>query len=136
MAGTKTRVDREGRTELHYAALDGKSRRVRAFLSGGADPSAKDKAGWTPLHAAVQSYRLEVAALLIQHGAEVDAQDANGNTPLSTAVFESRGRGQMIALLRRAGADPLRKNHHGVSPLNLARDIANYDVAQFFADLQ
>jgi hypothetical protein len=26
-------------------------------------------------------------------------------------------------------------NHHGVSPLSLARTIANYDVAQFFADL-
>lgn len=44
--------------------------------------------------------------------------------------------GEMIALLRRAGADPLRENHHGVSPLSLARDIGNYDVAQFFSDLQ
>jgi ankyrin repeat protein len=41
----------------------------------------------------------------------------------------------MIHLLRQHGADPLRTNHYGVSPLSLARTIGNYDVSQFFADL-
>jgi hypothetical protein len=41
----------------------------------------------------------------------------------------------MIVFLRQAGADPIRQNHHGVSPLSLARKIGNYDVAQFFSDL-
>jgi uncharacterized protein len=54
---------------------------------------------------------------------------------LSDAVFNSRGHGGLIAILRKRGADPYRKNHHGVSPLDLARTIANFDVAQFFADL-
>ena len=38
-------------------------------------------------------------------------------------------------LLRDSGADPLHKNNHGVSPLILARTIANYDVRQFFTDI-
>ena len=29
----------------------------------------------------------------------------------------------------------MRKNRHGVSPVSLARNIANYDVAQFFTDV-
>jgi hypothetical protein len=34
-----------------------------------------------------------------------------------------------------AGADPAACNNHGVSPLALARTIANYNVARFFADV-
>jgi ankyrin repeat protein len=51
--------------------------------------------------------------------------------PLSHAVFESRGRGEMIRLLLSFGADKALKNKHGVSPENLARTIANYDVSIF-----
>jgi ankyrin repeat protein len=72
---------------------------------------------------------------LLDAGAPVNARDANGNTPLSDAVFRSRGRGDVIKLLRDRGADPTLKNNHGVSPLSLAHTIANYDVRQFFADL-
>jgi ankyrin repeat protein len=131
----KPTVDKLGRTELHYAALENKVDLVRSLLAAGADPSAKDKTGWTPLHAAAQGYSTESASLLIQHRAQIDAEDAHGNTPLFRAVFESKGRGDLIALLRKAGADPNHKNRHGVSPLSLSRTIANYDVARFFSDL-
>jgi hypothetical protein len=52
-----------------------------------------------------------------------------------TAVFESRGRGDVIELLRANGADPRKGNAHGQTPVGLARLIANFDVARFFADL-
>jgi hypothetical protein len=41
----------------------------------------------------------------------------------------------LIELLRQRGADPLRANDSGQTPLGLARMIANYDVGRFFADL-
>jgi hypothetical protein len=41
----------------------------------------------------------------------------------------------VIESLRRAAADPYAANSSGVTPLSLARTIANYNVAQFFADL-
>ena len=41
----------------------------------------------------------------------------------------------LIQLCARRGADPRVKNKHGVSPVKLARTIANYDVRQFFTDL-
>jgi ankyrin repeat protein len=127
--------DREGRTDLHYAALQDDETRARALLSSGFDVNAPDRLGFTPLHLAAQEMALTVAALLLENGAEVDPINSFGNTPLFTAVFNSRGRGEMINLLRRAGADPLRQNNHEQSPVGLARLIGNYDIAQFFTDV-
>lgn len=87
------------------------------------------------MHAAVQAWSPSTCVILLNAGAPVDCQDAHGNTPLGKAVFESRGRGEIIKLLRARGVDPMLKNRHGVSPLKLARTIANFDVRQFFADL-
>ncbi len=128
-------VDVYGRTPLHYAAMDGNVASVLHLLTDGADPNGADDNGWTPLHFAAQEWQLDVARLLLEHGAEVDVIDAHGNTPLFEAVFSSRGRGELILMLRHYAADPLRPNHHGVSPLSLARTIANYNVAQYFDDL-
>lgn len=55
--------------------------------------------------------------------------------PLWVAVFNSKGRGELIGLLRAHGADPLHANASGQGPVGLARLIANYDVAQYFADV-
>jgi ankyrin repeat protein len=124
-----------GRTPLHYAALEADADRVRQLLDSGSIADAADDNGSTPLHFAAQSNAADAAGLLLEAGASVDARDSYGNTPLSKAVFHSRGFGEVIKLLRAKGADPHTKNNHGVSPLSLARTIANYDVRQFFQDL-
>jgi ankyrin repeat protein len=128
-------VDKAGRTPLHYAAADGDGPEVRRLLSSGINPAARDNDGWTPLHFAAQSNAADVALILLAAGAPVDAQDGHGNTPLFKAVFSCRGNGALIQHLLARGADPRVKNKHGVSPLKLARTIANYDVRQFFTDL-
>ncbi len=128
-------VDKAGRTPLHYAAADGDVPVVRRLLASGIHPAARDDDGWTPLHFAAQSSAPEVALILLDAGALIDAPDVHGNTPLLRAVFSCRGDGTMIKLLRVRGADPCVKNKHGVSPVKLARTIANYDVRQFFTDL-
>ena len=131
----KTKTDREGRTPLHYAALENDVAECKCLIDAGYEVGAADKAGWTPLHFAAQDFSVSAVSLLIAHGAPVEAQDSHGNTPLFRAVFESNGRGEVIELLRRAGADPHHENKHGLSALSLARTIGNYDVAQFFDDL-
>lgn len=128
-------VDGLGRTPLHCVAADGRLDEVVRLLAAGADANAQDDNGWSPLHFAAQSNSAEITKALLGAGAKIDVRDSHGNTPLSTAVFCSRGIGAVIKLLRDAGADPHATNASGVSPLSLARTIANYDVAQFFSDL-
>jgi ankyrin repeat protein len=128
-------VDQYGRTPLHGAAADSRPDEVAKLLAEGADVNAQDDNGWTPLHFAAQVVSPEITAQLLRVGANPALQDAYGNTALWKAVFASKGDGCVIALLRQAGADPLKKNNHGVSPVSLARTIANYDVAQFFNDV-
>jgi uncharacterized protein len=129
-------TDRAGRSELHYAVVDGNIDRLKELIRLGMSVNLADRSGCTPLHYfAAQNYHEGIARLLLDSGASVDPRDANGNTPLSTAVFNSRGRGELIGLLRQRGADATSTNNFGVSPVSLARSLANYDVARFFNDL-
>jgi ankyrin repeat protein len=128
-------IDAQGRTPLHYAALADDAAAVRTLLSQGADPDAADRQGFTALHLAAQQGAISAAGALLAAGARVDAVNSYGNTPLFTAVFNNRGHGELIRLLRHHGADPWHPNSTGQTPTGLARLIANHDVAQFFADL-
>ena len=123
--------DRDGRTALHHACIENREDLVDILLHFKARVIDADNNGWTPLHFAAQSYGVNIARKLLQLGAPVDAVDSYGNTPLHRAVFESMGRGDMILLLLKQGADRDRKNNHGVSPADLASTIANFDVAQW-----
>jgi ankyrin repeat protein len=127
--------DRQGRTPLHAAALRGDLTEVERLIAAGADPSATDRNGFTPLHLAAQEGQLGAAQLLLDAGAEVDQRNKFGNTALFVAVFNSRGLGDLISLLRERGADPMAENASGQTPFGLAHLIANFDVAQYFADL-
>jgi hypothetical protein len=127
-------VDDLGRSQLHYAAADGDAAAVKKELAGGAEVNGADARGWTPLHFAAQAQSAEIVRMLVKKGAKVDAPDGYGNTPLLRAVFAYQGDAGTIEALRAAGADAVRKNN-GVSPVSLARTIANYDVAKCFADI-
>jgi len=129
-----TDLDGDGRTPLHHAAFDRDVARIRA-LAREFDVDAVDKKGFTALHFAAQQGGREAAQALLDAGCAVDPTNAWGNTPLWTAVFSSQGGGDVIRLLRERGANPWHLNNSGKSPVDLARLIANYDIAQFFADL-
>ena len=131
----RRKLDEFRRSALHYAAGDGDVTKARAELAGGAELNAADINGWTPLHFAAQAQSATIVKLLLEHGGDVHAADTQGNTPLWRAVFEYKNDPATIEALRAAGADPLKKNKHGVSPVSLARTIANYDVAKCFADI-
>jgi ankyrin repeat protein len=131
----KPKLDEFGRSDLHYAARDADCELARKLIGKGADVNLADKNGWTALHFAAQAQSAEVAALLLDAGAQVDPKDFHGNTPLFKAVFNSKGSGDTIKLLRARGANPLVENKHGQTPVGLARLIANYNLKQFFEDV-
>jgi ankyrin repeat protein len=124
--------DRDGRTPLMRAVSSDKMEIVDLLIENGADVDAQDNGGFAPLHFAAQDFRVAAAKSLLRKGAQVNLSDKYGNTPLWRAVFDSRGRGELIKLLLEFGADPLIKNKSGISPLDLANKIANYDLKQFF----
>jgi ankyrin repeat protein len=135
----KETLDRMGRSELHYAAVNGNDYEVRRLIRAGADVNLRDKDGSTPLHCAAQlaaeQHMLEVAKILIAAGADVNGKDRDGNSPLFKAVYSCRGKGELIRLLREKGADPFAKNNYNISPIELARGIDNFNIAQYFDDL-
>jgi uncharacterized protein len=128
-------MDPAERSPLHYAALADDIEAIDSLVSSGVSVDVADGQGFTPLHLAAQQYAVRAAGALIRLGATVDAVNSFGNTPLFVAVFNSNGRGDMIELLRSNGADPLRVNSSGQTPIGLANLIGNYDVAQYFRDV-
>ncbi|MFK0009801.1 ankyrin repeat domain-containing protein [Paenarthrobacter sp. NPDC090520] len=129
-------MDRAGRTPLHYAAMTNDVPTIKELIDQGELVSAQDKQGFTPLHFAAQEYSVAAASDLLRAGAQVDLKNAFGNTALFVAVANSRGRGELIRLLRSHGADPLQANASGQTPLGFAELIGNYNVVEFFRDLR
>ncbi|MFC8275682.1 ankyrin repeat domain-containing protein [Streptomyces sp. NPDC057271] len=121
---------------LRQAALRGDILEIEELLAAGVDANVGDASGFTALHLAAQEYQVDAARSLLDGGASVDRKNRFGNTPLFVAVFNSRGRGEMIRLLRSKGADPNMENDNGQTPLGLARLIANYDIEVYFSDLE
>ncbi|MFF1831179.1 ankyrin repeat domain-containing protein [Paenarthrobacter sp. NPDC058040] len=128
-------MDQAGRTPLHYAAFDDDAETIQQLIGGGASLDAQDNQGFTPLHLAAQEYSVAAASSLLKAGALVDLENGFGNTPLFVAVANSKGRGELINVLRLHGADPLHANAHGQTPVGFARLIGNYDVRRFFTDV-
>jgi len=129
-------LDPDGRTPLMAAAIESNLAAIHLLLSAHAEVNLQDPSGWSALHFAAQERSHDVCLALLDAGARHDLRNSHGNTALFLAVFNSRGVGDVIRLLLARGADPFVKNNSNVSPCTLARTIANYDVAQFFADVQ
>ncbi|TDW76787.1 ankyrin repeat protein [Kribbella pratensis] len=131
--GQTVGMDREGRQELHYRALEGDVAGIRERLAAGDEVGLADRQGFTALHFAAQESQTEAVRVLVEAGAPVDARDRFGNTPLWRAVFSSRGKDATVEALVEAGADPDIVNEAGASPRELAGRIGADEVAALFA---
>lgn len=121
-------VDKDGRTALMHATISNSVDIVRGLIMKGASIDMQDKNGYSAIHFAAQAYALPMVDILLSNGARVDVQDSHGNTPLGKALFASRGRGDVVRRLIGSGANINCKNKYGVSPLDLAKLCANYNL--------
>jgi hypothetical protein len=120
-------------SELFDAVADDDARRLTELLST-LRPDPRDETRATPLHWAARRGYLDCVQALISAGAEIDARDDKGRTPLYMATASTRNTGEMIMVLRGAGADPFARTKIGGSPFDLAH-IGASAVAATYGDL-
>lgn len=128
-------IDSGGRTLLMEATVRQEHTLMSILINFGANVNVRDNRDWTALHFAAQNYDINATKLLIENGADINAKDFYNNNVISKAVMMSKGRGEVIEFLLEHGADYNMKNKSGISALDTAKTISNYDVFQFFAHL-
>ena len=110
--------DRFGRTELWWAAREGRVDAVKRLIAGVENPNARDIDGEGPLHAAARGGHAAAIELLIPYGADPRAGDRYGTTPLHVAVESSQLAGVQALLAH--GADVNARDGFGRTPLHQA----------------
>ncbi|MFV0530085.1 MAG: ankyrin repeat domain-containing protein [Flavobacteriales bacterium] len=125
-------IDKDGRTLLMYAVLNEDNNFIIEILKRNPDVNRLDHVGKSASHYSISVHNLEILKNLIKAGGNINETDNNGNTLINDAVFISKGRGEIIEFLLKNGADPKIENDYGVSAIDLAKTIANYNIEQFF----
>jgi len=113
-----SRIDKNGKTVLHYAAYKGQLSSVKALAEAGADLDITDENGVTALHRAVIDGHADVVQALLQAGCSVDKKDENGNTALHEAAWN--GYSKCVELLVKAKCNVNMHNRTGYTSLHLA----------------
>lgn len=126
----------EGLYPLGYAAHFGHADAVQVLLDQGAQVNAISHSNVpyipsnTALHAALAGERdLDVIRLLLKHGANPNLLDSNGHTCLHVAAYHVDRGIEIITLLKEHGADVNARTEAGVTPLTIALEKDNQQMA-------
>ncbi len=112
-------IDKDGRTFLMTAVIDGTEELVRSLLTLGCEVNTKDKQGLTALHLAAINNKINVVTILLSFGADINIVDDNGNSALWYAAMKLEKNSEVIKVLLDNGSDVNLANKHGVSPKDL-----------------
>jgi len=125
-------VDRLGRTQLWWAAKDGRLEDVKRMLGEGANPNAADLDGETPLHVAARWGQVAIAEALLSYGADPGAKALYGATPLQVSVAEAQP--DTARALLQHGANANVRDLFGKSPLHDAAFRGNRELVALLLD--
>ena len=126
--------DGDKRTAIIWASFFGQIEILNWLIDKGADVNHQDRIGYTCLHFCGQEQNIEAARILLENGANPNLLDEHENSPLWTAIFNSRGKFDLVRLLRLKGADPSPKNKHGRSPNDMAMSIYNKEIDEIIKE--
>ena len=115
--------DKNNRTPLHLAAIEGDAKKIRTLITAGAKIEAKSNdytGGQTALHEAAYHGHTAVIRALLDAGADINAKTMDGRqqTPLQIAIRKSQT--EAIRTLLDAGANLNAKDNSGNTPLHFA----------------
>ncbi|XP_063402585.1 uncharacterized protein DDB_G0287625-like isoform X2 [Mytilus trossulus] len=116
--GAKFSSDQEGRTALHYAALNGHVDICKFLLQQGCSIDERDVLGYTPLHRAASKGHVEAIELLLTSKCNVDSQDEHGNGVIHESAWN--GFSQTLELLIKHHCNAILTNKSGFTALHLA----------------
>lgn len=116
--GAQFSSDQEGRTALHYAALNGHAEICKFLLQQGCSMNEKDVLGYTPLHRAASKGHTEAIDLLLKAKCDVDSQDEHGNGAIHESAWN--GFSQTLELLIKHNCNVILTNKSGFTALHLA----------------
>ncbi|KAL0164099.1 hypothetical protein M9458_039852, partial [Cirrhinus mrigala] len=113
-------TEKEKKTPLHLAAMEGHTKAVSALLAGKAKVGAKDMDGCSPLHYAARNGKERAAAVLLASGKSKIVDDKNvwRRTPLHLAA--EHGHELLVGILLENGAKINSLDNNKDTPLHCA----------------
>lgn len=140
-------IDDRGDTVLHWTSWNNRFNAMQVLLEHGADPNIQNHKGHTPLHHVINRNKVGTpftqVARLLNAGADPLLTDHLGNSVYHAVAMRSPGMPPRDALAiaqllsEKAGTDGwFIPNHQDKSPLDLASDAKDPNLAVFVAALQ
>lgn len=116
--GASLEPDEDGRTALHYAALNGYTDVTRFLLEKGCSINTQDASGYTALHRAASQGHVEVITALLERGCDMNTQDEHGNAAIHEAAWN--GFSKTLELLVKYNVNVSVINKAGFTALHLS----------------
>ncbi|KAM4809444.1 ankycorbin [Rhinophrynus dorsalis] len=127
-----TKMDSEGKTAFHLAAMKGNADCLRLMLTHGVDVSAQDLQGHSALHLAVKNNHLECVKRLLQAKCPVECTDNAGKSSMHYAA--ANGCLPAVQLLYEQKCPIHNKDVDGNTPLLIAAQHGHTDVSKYLLD--
>uniref|UniRef100_A0A8C5LRQ6 Retinoic acid induced 14 n=1 Tax=Leptobrachium leishanense TaxID=445787 RepID=A0A8C5LRQ6_9ANUR len=131
---TATKLDTDGKTAFHLAAMKGFADCLKVMLSHGVEVSSLDVKGHTALHLAVLHNHIDCAKKLLQCKCPLDSSDAYGKTSLHYAA--ANGSLPAVQLLSEHKSPLNVKDWEGNTPLHISILHGHTDVLKCLLDHQ